>query len=163
MIQEALDRPAGDRRADAIELSLFVYPERVDRSKVESVLAIELEADATEDEGLPVDLKADLARLVDRYPDDFSVQTLAALGELIDGKADRIAAALDRLERLVERTPLEPLAEGVRPNARVRAAAERQVGLWLVARACLLTDSYAARGEKLADRSIDRAFSKIDR
>ncbi len=162
MIQEALDRPAGDRRADAIELSLFVYPERVDRSKVESVLAIELEADATEDEGLPVDLKADLARLVDRYPDDFSVQTLAALGELIDGKADRIAAALDRLERLVERTPLEPLAEGVRPNARVRAAAERQVGLWLVARACLLTDSYAARGEKLADRSLAASRRLLD-
>ena len=44
--------------------------------------------------------------------------------------------ALARSNALVEKSPLEPLDNGARANARQRAEAARQIPLWLVARAC---------------------------
>ena len=79
---------------------------------------------------------------------------------LSSGDAKRIEPALDRLNQLVEKTPLEPLADGVKANARQRAVAARQVPLWLVARACWKQkDALNLRkiGDKLAARAEDAA------
>ena len=46
------------------------------------------------------------------HPDDLSVAIAEALVALGSGDAERIEPALDRLDELVEKTPLEPLPEG---------------------------------------------------
>ena len=65
------------------------------------------------------------------------MQTAAALAAFADGKPDAIREAVDRLVKLVEATPLEPLPPNGKANARQRAEALPQVPLWLVARECL--------------------------
>ena len=78
---------------------------------------------------------------------------------LSDSDSRRIEPALERLNELVERSPLEPMAPGVRANARQRTEAARQLPLWLVARACEKQSSAAVRelGERLGARALEAA------
>ena len=83
---------------------------------------------------------ANLGRLVEEYPQDLSVQIASTLLALAEGKTE----AIERLTRLVEQTPLDDLPGGSRANARQRAEAAKQLGLWLVARACSAQESVRA-------------------
>ena len=109
---------------------------------------------------------AKLAELAKKYPTDFSVHTAAALAAFADGKPDGIREAVDRLVKLVETAPLEPLPANGKANARQRADALPQVPLWLVARECLGKDkdreAFRAAGEKLAARAVAAAKRQQD-
>ncbi len=107
-----------------------------------------------------------LAELAKKYPTDFSVHTAAALAAFADGKPEGIREAVDRLVKLVEATPLEPLPANGKANARQRADSLPQVPLWLVARECLSKEkereTYRAAGEKLAARAVLAAKRQQD-
>ena len=98
------------------------------------------------------------------HPDDFSVAIAIALQALASGDSKRIEPALDGLNRLVERTPLEPLPPAAGPTARQRAEAARQIPLWLVARACEKQSSAAMHelADRLAARALEAARRQTD-
>ena len=75
----------------------------------------------------------------------------------------RAEAVLEQLAGLVEKTPLAPLADGVRANARERAEAASQIPLWLVARACRKQPSLPPKGQAHADRFAARALEAAGR
>ena len=109
---------------------------------------------------------AKLAELAKKHPTDFSVLTATALAALAGAKPEGIREALDRLVKLTEATPLEPLPANGKANARQRADALPQVPLWLVARECLGKDkdreAFRAAGEKLAVRALAAAKRNQD-
>ena len=82
-------------------------------------------------------LAGPLEALRQAHPDDLSVAIATALHALASADSSRALPALERLNALVEKSPLEPLPPGTRPNARQRTEAARQLPLWLVARACV--------------------------
>ena len=69
------------------------------------------------------------------HPGDLSVATCAALTAIASKDNGRMQAALERLAGIVDKTPLDNLAAGVKANAREQAQAAEQIPLWLVARA----------------------------
>jgi hypothetical protein len=94
-----------------------------------------------------------------------SVAVAAALQALASNDSARAGPALERLNRPVENTPLEPLSPGVRANARQRAEAARQVPPWLVARACrqhATTDDLRAMADRLSSRALEAARRQND-
>jgi hypothetical protein len=104
-----------------------------------------------------------VAGLLEKYPNDFSVQVIAALAALADSRADEFAEAAARLKKLTEESPLEALPEGARANSRQRNEAARWLGLWLVARECLKSPAQREVALKLADRSLEAARRQSDR
>ena len=75
---------------------------------------------------------------------------------MVDGQG-----AIEQLAGLIEKTPLEALADGVRANARERAQAAGQIPLWLVARACRTQANASAKmrahAESFAARALEAA------
>ena len=67
-----------------------------------------------------------------KHPDDLGIAICETLRAIGFHDAARQEAAVARLVRLVEQTPLESLEEGVAANSRQRALAARQIPLWLV-------------------------------
>jgi hypothetical protein len=153
------------KRDQFVDLMVLVHPREIDKATVRSLLAEavdastpEARADAKNQPGER--LASALEAAGKAHPDDFSVVIAQALAALASGDAERARPVLERLNALVERTPLEPLAVGARANARQRAEAARQVPLWLVARACWKQNgAIAAPGlaDKLAARSLEAA------
>ncbi len=124
----------------AVDLMVLVHPHLLDKARVRSLLAESIgvpgqaAVPAERTEQLAAAARS-LETLRKEHPDDLSVAIAEALVALGLPDPGRIDPALDRLEALVNKAPLEPLPEGARPNSRQRAAAGRQVPLWLVARA----------------------------
>ncbi len=119
-------------RDQAVNLLWLIHPRTLEQATVRSLLADSL------DVGDPRQIAAldgPLEQLRRVYPEDLSVAIAGTLQALATGDAGRISPALERLDRLVEKTPLEALPAGVRSNSRQRALAARQIPLWLVARA----------------------------
>ena len=83
---------------------------------------------------MPVEIRNELARLLTARPDDLSVQVAATIAAIVENKTDALGASVKRLTDLIDKTPLEPLAEGTRANSRQRAEAAKQLPLWLIAR-----------------------------
>src|SRR5262249_49445214 len=146
--------------APAIDLILFVHPRELDRAGLTSLYAASIKAAATP--GLLDTIRADLAKLRAGHPKDIAVAVATTLAALATGKLDEFDAELARLVQLAEETPLEPLPPGARANARQRADAAKQLGLWLVARECASRDAHRATGEILADRAIEAARRQAD-
>ena len=73
--------------------------------------------------------------------------------------------ALGTLAGLVDKTPLDSLAAGLKANARERAQAAEQIPLWLVARAARRQANPAVRafGDKFAVRALEAARRQDDR
>ena len=118
-------------RDQALDLLTLVYPRALDGATVRSLLAESL---AACDADQLAALDEPLEKLRRAHPDDLSVAIATALRRW--PRTNRAGSArLERLDKLVERTPLEPLPPAGRANARQRAEAARQVPLWLVARA----------------------------
>jgi tetratricopeptide (TPR) repeat protein len=155
-LREAVVPRTDQRPGDpAVDLVFLVHPPRLDRGRFTSVLGDALLA-AGRDRRLLAELKASLDGLLAKHPDDFSVHVTAALVAVAAGGDDARAA----VTRLVQRTaavPLEALPPGTPANARQRAAAAEQLGLWVVARACRAQPALRALAEPLAERALEAA------
>jgi thioredoxin-like negative regulator of GroEL len=163
-------RPAGiearstrDKGSDqALDLLTIVYPRALDKARIRGLLAESLTVcDARQLAALDEPLET----LRQAHPDDLSVAIAAALQALASTESSRVGLALERLDRLVERTPLEPLPPGGRANARQRDEAARQIPLWLVARACEKRPdaaAYRTLAHRLSARALEAARRQAD-
>jgi tetratricopeptide (TPR) repeat protein len=145
-------RPEAKVGGPALDLVLLVEPGELDRAKVTSLLAMTLQS-AVKAPEVRAEVETTLGRLGEEYPRDLSVQIAQALLALAEGKEK----AIQRLTRLVEQTPLDDLPSGTKANARQRVEAARQIGLWLVARACWAEESVRASGDLFARRALEAA------
>jgi tetratricopeptide (TPR) repeat protein len=145
-------RPEAKAGGPVLDLILFVEPRELDRAAVTSLLALTLPK-VTRTPEVRAEVEAALGRLGEEFPKDLSVQIVQALLGLDDGKTE----AIERLSRLVEQSPLDDLPSGTKANARQRAEAARQIGLWLVARACWAQESVRASGDLFARRALEAA------
>ncbi len=156
--QEERDRASRDH---ALDLVTLVHPPELDHSAVRSLLAESIAACDAPDRAA---LAGPLESLQKAHPDDISVAIAVALTALGSNDPGQIEPALERLNALVAKTPLEAIPAGSRPNARQRAEALRQVSLWLVARACSNQSAPGVRatGERLAARAQEAAGRQPD-
>ena len=163
--RKTADKGKEQNRDQFLDLMILVHPREIDKAAVRSLLADALaspsQAVAT---GASDDQRQQLAAALEaaakKHPNDLSVAIAQALLALAGENDGRIMAALERLSSLVEKTPLEPLGDGARANARQRAEAARQVPLWLVARACWkrkVPSKEPALADKLAARAMEGA------
>jgi hypothetical protein len=141
---------------------VLLLPSReLKQAAIVSMLQLTLKAAAANPE-LLTEAKTLLADLQKQSQQDLSVPVAAALLALAEGKAEAVTEAVDRLARRVEETPLEALPPGTRANARQRAQAALQLGLWVVARACYPKDELRATATKLGTRAIEAARRQKD-
>jgi hypothetical protein len=145
----------------ALDLVTLIHPRELDKAAVRSLLA---ESIAACDAEQLAALAAPLESLRQSHPDDLSVAVVVALHSLASADSSRALAALERLNALVERSPIEPLPPGTRPNARQRTEAARQIPLWLVARACAPASAAQVQsiGERLTARALEAATRQTD-
>ncbi len=150
---------AGDQ---VLDLAVIVHPRDLKAATIRSLLAESLAASDAEQLAA---LDEPLEKLRRAHPDDLSVAIAATLRRIASGESSQAGPALERLDRLVEKTPLEPLPPGGRANARQRAEAARQVPLWLVASACNRRPDAAtdrAIAERLSARALEAARRQAD-
>ena len=160
-------RLKGKDGAQSLDLMVIVHPKELDKAAVRSLLADAIATPSVKpaspgDAKARDQLAASLEAARERHPDDLSISVAEALLALTSSDAKRIASALDRLDVLTEKSPLEPLTDGVKANARQRVEAARQIPLWLVARACFkqrdsanlkqIAAKLAARAQEAAGR-----------
>jgi tetratricopeptide (TPR) repeat protein len=107
-------------------------------------------------------IQSQLTELATKHPDDLSVQIAQTLFALKGKDAAKADAALQRLTQLADANPLEAVSAGKRANARQRAEAAPQIGLWLVARECLNDRARREVAESLAARAIAAAQRQLD-
>jgi tetratricopeptide (TPR) repeat protein len=135
---------------------LVVLPGRDSSKGVACTLAVVLKL-ALADDALKAEVKTRLADLLKDHPNDLSVQLAATLAAAYDGKGENLAKELDRLVRVMDETPLEEIPAGGKANARQRAQALQQLGLWVVARECYGKDALRDQAVKLAGRAVEAA------
>ncbi|WP_422924867.1 DUF1583 domain-containing protein [Singulisphaera sp. PoT] len=144
-----------------LNLMLGVRPRALDRAAVFSLADVLIAATTTRPEARAA-VQASLAKAAERAPDDISVQVGLALVAFASGSAEGIDQSTKNLADLMAKTPLENLPAGTRANARQREEAARQMGLWLVARACWTVDSVRDRGDVFATRAFEAAQRQVD-
>ena len=156
-------RTPADKDSDgsAIDLMLIVHPRELGRIELNGLLARALREGAGSKE-IKQTVTARISDLLAQFPDDFSVQIAAVLAAVNGGTPDAVKASIQRLQKLAERKPLEPLPAGTRANARQRTEAARQIGLWLVARECLKSADHRTAGLQFAQRALDAARRQSD-
>ena len=115
-----------------------------------------LAADAT------AKIESQLRELTDQHHQDFSAHVALTLFALKGSYRATADAALARLAELVAANPLEDVPSGKRANARQRAEAAPQIGLWLIARECLSDSSRKLAAEPLVGRAIAAAQRQLD-
>jgi tetratricopeptide (TPR) repeat protein len=159
----------------AVDLVLIVQPRDLDRALVSSMLASAIQSAGATPE-LLTEVNASVEKLLEQHGQDLSVQIAAALSALAAGKPEAITDSLQRLVKVVDDTPLEELPAGSRANARQRAEAAKQIGLWLVTRELgrvsnpsggprkmpdlsAVADKLAARALQAARRQSDSSWS----
>lgn len=148
--------------AQAIDLAVFLNPRDFEHGRFESVVAKALKS-AVRDKKLPKEIKEELARLESEHPLDLSARITLLIAAQAEEDREACGVRTRELLKIVEDTPLEPLAAGVRANSRQRDAAARQMGLWLVARELLDNDSTRSQAETLAERAIEAASRQTDK
>jgi tetratricopeptide (TPR) repeat protein len=146
-----------------LDLALLIESRDLSKATLSSVFATAVRATAK----APAARKEALAKLADlekKYPADLSVVTASALTALAGEDAVAARSAVERLVKLVESMPLEPLPPHARANSRQRGEAMPQVIVWLVAQECLARgrDEFRAAGEKLAARASAAAKRQQD-
>ena len=157
---QAIARAGEEQAGQVIDLTTLVHPRNLDQATVRSLFADSL---AACDGGALAALEQPLEALRRAHPDDLSVAISAALLALAANDPGRVQSALEQLAALVEKTPIERLADGVRANAREREEAARQIPLWLVARACRKQANASAKTQAYADRFAARAVEAARR
>ncbi len=153
----------GPRPLPPVDLVLIVSPRELDKSAVTSLFAEALKsAVKAKDAKAIADLKATLERRAEADPKDLTTAIASALVATSEGDSEATARTSARLVELVESAPLDPIAADARPNARQRAEAARQLGLWLVARECLRQEPSRKAGAILEARSLEAARRQPD-
>lgn len=147
---------AAGKQESPVDLVLLVHPADLSRAALTSVVDAVLRAAAKSTEQWQK-IETDLAALAKAYPQDIEVNVLTAGAALAVGQEPAVSAALRRLEALVDAAPLEELPASGNANARQRAAAAREIAVWLIARDCLKNPERRALGQKLAERSLAAA------
>ncbi|HEY2412465.1 MAG TPA: DUF1583 domain-containing protein [Pirellulaceae bacterium] len=159
----ALLTPADKARTDAPAVDLMLMATTAGTNALPTLesplLALIRPAGITAAAALQVEQQLD--ELAKQFPQDLSVPVAAALFALQSNDNVRASAPLARLIKAVEATPLEPVV-GKRANARQRAEATRQIGLWLVARQCMGVPEFRNHVEPLAKRAIAAAQRQLD-
>ena len=136
--------PESAPKGAVVDLLTFVFPDEPDRVALISVLDESVKQAGAEPGRLDAFReRLDRARKV--RPRSLAIEIAAALVALATRRDE--TAAVERLERVVAEAPLEKLKPKGRANARQRAAAAEQVGLWLVAHAA--SAGYAAGARRL--------------
>ena len=156
-------RPPAERkpREPAVNLLLQIHPRELSAMRMTSPVEAALRAASSPE--VKQTAQARITGLLEKYPDDVSVQIVAALATFAEARPEAIAEAAARLEKLVQENPLEELPAGARANSRQRSEAAPWLGLWLVARECLKSPVEREVGLKLADRSLEAARRQSDR
>jgi hypothetical protein len=155
--------PADDSRSERVfNLLLEKKGQCLERRELYSAVCGALRSVANTPE-LQAFARAQASEVAQQHADDLAAHILACLAAAGDDNSDLLQEAVRRLVGLVERTPLETLSSGTRANARQRALAARQVGLWLVARECLKRSELEKPGELLAARALEAARRQSDR
>ncbi len=162
---EALLEPRPDpvRKAGqpAVGLMLQIQPRETRQARMTSLVEEVLRSAAKGEHQQAA--RDRVAALLEKYPQDVSVEIVAALCALAEGRSEAVAAALAQLDSLVQQSPLEELAEGARANSRQRAEAARWLGLWLVAREGLKVPEQCEVAVRLAKRALAAAKRQSDR
>ncbi len=146
-----------------VDLVMIVSPRELDKATLTSLFTEAL-ASAKKAGRREVfdELKSVLARRSEVDPADLSTAIASALEANAEGDSDAITRTLGRLVALVKASPLDPIPAGVRPNARQRLDAAKQLGLWLVARECRKNERNRAGAEILEARALDAAARQAD-
>ena len=118
---QAIARAGEEQAGQVIDLTTLVHPRNLDQATVRSLFADSL---AACDGGALAALEQPLEALRRAHPDDLSVAISAALLALAANDPGRVQSALEQLAALVEKTPIERLADGVRANAGARGSGE---------------------------------------
>jgi tetratricopeptide (TPR) repeat protein len=156
--------------ASALDLLLLIRPHDLPDARLTSFLERALTEAAKKPE-MRAQAAETLGKLLAERPRDLSVLIAAALQTLNTspqhqrgerGVSTPWSEAIDRLTKLVASSPLEKLEQGKRANARQRAEAAQQIGLWLIARACLRSPSLRAAGEQLGRRAVEAARRQME-
>jgi lipopolysaccharide biosynthesis regulator YciM len=150
---------------EVLDLMVMVHPRELDKATVRSLVADAIELPrATPSQAVGKTSDRELAVAIEaarqKHPHDLSVAIADTLIALNSSDSKRIETTVDRLGQLVEKTPLDSLADGTKANARQRIEAARQVPLWLVARACWKQKDAVALHKfaaKLAARALEAA------
>ncbi len=145
-----------------IDLIAIVHPRGLERASVRSLVADSLGASDPQQLAAFAGMLDSMQRA---HPGDLSVAMCAALAAMASKDNGRMQGALGTLAGLVDKTPLDSLAAGLKANARERAQAAEQIPLWLVARAARRQANPAVRafGDKFAARALEAARRQDDR
>ncbi len=147
------DAKPGEPRLDLV---LLCHPRDLDKAGVICLFA-EAVKSLKDSKEFDAEVHATMAKLVADHPNDLSVQAAAAMLAAADNRPETLAPAAERLAKLVEATPLDLLPANVRPNARQRDEAARQLLVWVVARDCAKHNVTRPIGDRLAARAIEAA------
>jgi tetratricopeptide (TPR) repeat protein len=158
LLKPASKEPKSDT---AVDLLLLIQPRELHQISLTSLLGRALQAASGAPEALQ-QVRLILNDQRKQNPRDLSVYIASALAAFAEGKSEQTTAALADLTRVVEETPLEELAAGARANARQRAEAARQLGLWLVAKECNKQTSLRATCDRLGTRALAAARRQAD-
>jgi tetratricopeptide (TPR) repeat protein len=145
----------------ALDLVILAQARELSQASVTSMMQTAIGSAATKPE-LFAEVKKRLGDLLKQRSKDLSVQVASVLAVLAEGKAEAIAESATRLAQVIDDLPLEELPAGTRANARQRADAAKQLGLWLVARQCYKQDALRAVSEKLGARALEAARRQLD-
>jgi tetratricopeptide (TPR) repeat protein len=160
--------------ASALDLLLLVRPHELPKAQLTSLLeraldeAVRSHAERRNEKEPRMQAEKILEKLLVEHPRDLSVQIAAALLALAEMRShtedgnEKLRETIDRLTKLTASLPLEKLEPGKRANARQRAEAAQQIGLWLVARACLRYPSLRAASEQLGQRAVEAARRQLE-
>ncbi len=155
--------PKGDAQPGEprLDLVLLCHPRELDKAGVFCLFEASIKA-LKGDKDLDAEVRDAIDRLVASHPDDLSVLAASALYAGLDGKGASIAGPAERMARLLDARPLDPVPAGGRANARQREEAARQLPAWVVARACSEHDETRSIGDKLAARGLEAARRQLD-
>lgn len=160
-----LTSPKADRSSTedkpSIELVMLVQPRELNKASVTSMLQVALQS-AHKDKKLLAEVDSNIDKLAQKDAEDFSVAIAAALLAFTEKDTEKIRVQTAALKKLIQVTPLEELPENGVANSRLRAAAKKQLGLWLVAREAWKHDSLAATAQLFEDRALEAARRQTD-
>ena len=146
-----------------VDLVLIVSPRELDKAAVTSLFSEALRSAAkAKDTKTIAEFKATLDKRAEADPKDLTTAIASALVAIAEGDSEAIARTSSKLVELVESAPLDAIPADARPNARQRAEATRQLGLWLVARECLKQEPSRKAGAVLEARSLEAARRQPD-
>jgi tetratricopeptide (TPR) repeat protein len=153
---EPVDLPKG-QTGPALDLALTLLAKPPGQAPLPRSFFAEVLEAATQQPALLSEASEALARTHAKHPEDLAIAIGVALAAFARSDAGAIESSVARVAAVMDRSPLEPLGPGERANARQRAAAARQLGLWLVARACWKRAETRPRASAFAERALEAA------